>query len=370
MPDIFISYKKEDVERVAPLASVLESWGFTVWWDSELVAGEDWGRRIKSELDQSSCVIVAWSERSIGTDRNYLSPYILQEAREGARRKILIPVLFDADRTSWEHSHIQYVDLTAWDATEAHEQIVSLADAVETFVGNKSRPRLEEVQNWQRARSSQSVLALEKFIRDFPESRFSDAAHRLLVDFRERDDWAAASAAPTFLGIVSFIDNWPDGRFAALAKAELRDRLRTRSEASWHNVLLITRSLEDEESQCLDAALKAEDITPAMVERYSEEEAFFIEHELGLEWWSTAILMLNAEGSSDAGPDEDHSEQFRISGKKLVYLLGADNPFAQLPAHLNYGEYVLDLRAWDEDPRDAVWLTLLQIIKRGEHLTA
>ncbi|MFT3728108.1 MAG: toll/interleukin-1 receptor domain-containing protein [Terricaulis sp.] len=62
MADVFISYKREDRARIAPIARVLEERGYTVWWDLELVAGQKWARKIKAELDAAKCVIVAWTK--------------------------------------------------------------------------------------------------------------------------------------------------------------------------------------------------------------------------------------------------------------------------------------------------------------------
>jgi hypothetical protein len=41
MTDIFISYAKEDRERVRSLVAVFENHGFSVWWDREIAAGRD-----------------------------------------------------------------------------------------------------------------------------------------------------------------------------------------------------------------------------------------------------------------------------------------------------------------------------------------
>ena len=41
MDDIFLSYASEDRQRIEPLVALLESEGWSVWWDRALIAGSD-----------------------------------------------------------------------------------------------------------------------------------------------------------------------------------------------------------------------------------------------------------------------------------------------------------------------------------------
>ena len=40
--DVFVSYKREDLERVAPLVTGLRNAGFSVWWDADVPGGQTW----------------------------------------------------------------------------------------------------------------------------------------------------------------------------------------------------------------------------------------------------------------------------------------------------------------------------------------
>ena len=62
MADIFISYASEDRERAGRVASVLESCGWSVWWDRKIVVGQAFDKTIESELEAAKCVIVLWSQ--------------------------------------------------------------------------------------------------------------------------------------------------------------------------------------------------------------------------------------------------------------------------------------------------------------------
>lgn len=81
MADVFLSYKRDDRDRIAPLAQAIEAAGYTVWWDIELVAGDKWTRRIKAELDVARCVVVAWTRASVGDDGSYTSEWVENEPR-------------------------------------------------------------------------------------------------------------------------------------------------------------------------------------------------------------------------------------------------------------------------------------------------
>jgi adenylate cyclase len=83
MADIFLSYKRTDRDRVAPIVALLEARGWTVWWDTRIDAGEQWDEVIEREVDAASCVVAIWSVRSVG------SRWVRTEAGEGLERGIL-----------------------------------------------------------------------------------------------------------------------------------------------------------------------------------------------------------------------------------------------------------------------------------------
>ena len=89
MADIFISYKREDQSKVHELAKRLESEGWSVWWDYNIDTGERFRNVIQDELTNARCIIVIWSALSVK------SPFIIDEAKEGLSKNILIPISFD-----------------------------------------------------------------------------------------------------------------------------------------------------------------------------------------------------------------------------------------------------------------------------------
>jgi hypothetical protein len=159
MADIFISYKREDRVRIAPLARALEARGYTVWWDLELVPSQKFERQIKRELDSARCVIVVWTERSVGDDGMYASEWVQIEANSGDQRGILLPVQFEPGRTHWRHDQSQFAALHGWTGDESAQGFVDLLKGVTLHAGARERPVDRELQAWQATERAETADA-------------------------------------------------------------------------------------------------------------------------------------------------------------------------------------------------------------------
>ena len=71
------------------MAEKLTASGFTVWWDHDLLGGDDFDVVISRQIAQAKAVIVIWSAGSV------LSRYVKDEASIALKRNILVPVTFD-----------------------------------------------------------------------------------------------------------------------------------------------------------------------------------------------------------------------------------------------------------------------------------
>src|SRR5262245_42126007 len=109
MSDIFISYASADRDRILPLVDALEKTGWSVFWDRTIPAGKTWRQFIGSEIKACRSVVVVWTENSVA------SRWVEEEAENGARREILIPVLFDKVEPPFGFGSIQAANLAAWD---------------------------------------------------------------------------------------------------------------------------------------------------------------------------------------------------------------------------------------------------------------
>src|SRR5215475_1930801 len=128
MSDIFLSYASEDLPRVGLLIHALERHGWSVWWDRIILPGRTFDQVIEEALDAARCVIVVWSQHSV------LSDWVRTEAAEGARRHILVPVLFDEVRIPLEFRRIQAARLLDWHDTGPHAEFDKVVQAVTHYL--------------------------------------------------------------------------------------------------------------------------------------------------------------------------------------------------------------------------------------------
>jgi hypothetical protein len=112
MADIFISYAHEDETRVQALVSVFETRGWSVFWDRHIPAGATWRSHIGAALDEARCILVVWSEHSVASD------WVSEEADEGKRRRILIPVILGGVLPPRGFREVQAADLADWEPGE------------------------------------------------------------------------------------------------------------------------------------------------------------------------------------------------------------------------------------------------------------
>lgn len=91
MADIFISYARERQAFVSKIAAMLESFGWSVWWDRQLKGGDAFGSEINRELALAKCAIVVWCDKSVR------SKWVRAEAAHALAVGRLVPVQFGQD---------------------------------------------------------------------------------------------------------------------------------------------------------------------------------------------------------------------------------------------------------------------------------
>lgn len=86
MADVFISYSKREPESTKALAAALHAHGYTVWWDTNVLTGDDFRKVILKELADARAVVVIWTRSSINSD------WVIGEAERAKEMRKLIPV--------------------------------------------------------------------------------------------------------------------------------------------------------------------------------------------------------------------------------------------------------------------------------------
>ena len=139
MADIFLSYASEDRERVRPLVATLEELGLSIWWDRSIVPGTQFEREIEHEINKAGCVVVIWSQHSIG------SHWVQGEAAEGLARGVLVPVLLDNVRPPLLFRHHDAVDFRSWHGEVDHPEIERLSAGIEAATQGRGRHDVSQV---------------------------------------------------------------------------------------------------------------------------------------------------------------------------------------------------------------------------------
>ncbi|MCI4646462.1 MAG: toll/interleukin-1 receptor domain-containing protein [Hyphomonadaceae bacterium] len=131
MTDVFISYKKEDVDRVRLIAEALAQAGYEVWWDHRIPPGRTYREVIGAALQTAKCVIVVWSEKSVE------SQWVLDEADAGQQRRVLLPILIDNVMPPYGFGQIEAARLIDWDGDTSQIEWQHTVGAVAHLVGRE-----------------------------------------------------------------------------------------------------------------------------------------------------------------------------------------------------------------------------------------
>jgi hypothetical protein len=132
MSDIFISYAREDRDRVELLAEALAAQGWLVWWDRDIPTGKPFDQFIEEVLSKVRCIIVIWSSHSVR------SHWVLEEAHYGRTRDILVPVLIDRISLPFGFRRIETADLVAWDGEQTVPAFQKLVNDIISILNTDS----------------------------------------------------------------------------------------------------------------------------------------------------------------------------------------------------------------------------------------
>jgi len=136
MSHVFISYKSEDRSRVKPLVDALSAEGLEVWWDVRVEGGAAWRETIQAELDAADCVIVVWSEASVGPDGHFVQ----DEASRANRRGVYLPVAIDAVRPPLGFGQKQVLKLVGWRGAKRDPRLGDVIRAVRAMIDQEVAP--------------------------------------------------------------------------------------------------------------------------------------------------------------------------------------------------------------------------------------
>ncbi|MGQ0531088.1 MAG: toll/interleukin-1 receptor domain-containing protein [Caulobacteraceae bacterium] len=184
MTDVFISYKREERESARRVADALNAHGFAVWWDAEILPGEQYRAVTLQILQSCRAAIVIWSPKSI------LSSWVLDEATRAMERGVLIPLkLEEIPNYPLGFGQLHTHDCTSWDGDPNHAAFAGVVAAVRRLAGAPveaarlpaSGAEVEaEVAFWRGVQDSRDAADVEAYLGRYERGLFADLARRRL----------------------------------------------------------------------------------------------------------------------------------------------------------------------------------------------
>jgi hypothetical protein len=191
MADIFLSYSSTDRNRAKIIAKKLEERGWSVWWDRKIPLGHTFDEVIEKNLAAAKCMLVLWSKNSVA------SRWVKIEARQGLRRRVLIPVLLEKDcEIPLEFSDIQAADLAELESS-THAEFQELVAHIGSIIGQSDISNRE-----------QTVVQSSKIKEEELSSREKQGPNQL-----DKTQWGKPGIEPPAAETVAGMVKVPKGRF-------------------------------------------------------------------------------------------------------------------------------------------------------------
>lgn len=165
MSDIFLSYAREDRDFAERLAKVLGEKHWSVWWDRDISAGEDFQEVILNEIAQARCVVVLWSGASVK------SRWVRDEASTAIGR--LIPVCLEKKlEQPLGFRQLQARELDGWTGDLSDAAFLKLCDDIDSMITPPyvrtylralwNQTRHIEIKNLRTSDASVNVFAIDE----------------------------------------------------------------------------------------------------------------------------------------------------------------------------------------------------------------
>ncbi|MDE2410507.1 MAG: TIR domain-containing protein [Sphingomonadales bacterium] len=131
MPEIFVSYNRQDQEHVRLFAEGLKAEGFDVWWDVTLRTGDAWDAVTEKALNDAEAVVVMWSQHSVN------SRWVRSEAAVAQRNGTLVPVMMEHCTRPVMFELTQSADLSHWEGDRTAPQWQGLVNDIRTHLARR-----------------------------------------------------------------------------------------------------------------------------------------------------------------------------------------------------------------------------------------
>jgi adenylate cyclase len=171
LPDIFLSYNREDQPRARLFADGFAAQGFDVWWDVGLQSGEAYDEVTEGALRSSKAVVVLWSKRSTA------SRWVKSEATLADRLGKLAPCMIEACERPIMFELVQTAELSHWRGeTDDRAWLAFVADVKRLLDRGTPAPREAGISapDGRSEKPSLAVLPLANLSNDPNQAYFAD----------------------------------------------------------------------------------------------------------------------------------------------------------------------------------------------------
>ncbi len=128
LPDIFLSYSRDDQATARVFAEGFEREGFSIWWDATLNPGEAFDQITEKALREAKAVVVLWSKKSVD------SRWVRAEAMQANDSKTLVPVMIEPCKRPIMFELTHTADLSQWTGDRKDPAWQSFVAGVRLFV--------------------------------------------------------------------------------------------------------------------------------------------------------------------------------------------------------------------------------------------
>jgi formylglycine-generating enzyme required for sulfatase activity len=118
--DIFLSYPRTDRIRAETIVAAFRRLGYDVWWDADIMAGQEWTATIGRELDAAAVVVVLWTRQSVRQTVDEPN-YVIREAHYALdRAKPILGLRLEKCQLPFPFTTVQCVDVFEWHGEPGH----------------------------------------------------------------------------------------------------------------------------------------------------------------------------------------------------------------------------------------------------------
>jgi hypothetical protein len=131
--DIFLAYSRSDETEAKALRHALKNWGYSIWYDADILPGADWKSEIEQQFRKSDCVLALLSDSSLKS--THLKIYIEHGLARGNLLPVAIQDRLDLETTSFIPKGTPIVDISEWRLTRDPRRLDNLLANISKIVG-------------------------------------------------------------------------------------------------------------------------------------------------------------------------------------------------------------------------------------------